>query len=236
MQGFNNIKHFDSSKNTLPDNWINSNANGYYNRDYWNRCHHDYGTNNPSKMNADKWCPMATESCKWTKGTSNPHDNSLNKKSLVPVPDPDIAIVYRMPYREMNSENIVDLKIPVRGTKEKYLSNFSPEFIYCNRYQCATSPVYDSGSGNAIDNRRQKEFTPSDQSALTKRGIKNYLFAKQLANENKLGNDTYAFKFPMNVSGRTAYPLLGSQGVYHSPGSPGVQTIDITKGYFRGDD
>ncbi len=258
----NNNKHFDSSKNTLPDNWINSNANGYYNREYWKRCQYDYGTNNPTKRNADKWYPMATEGNKWTKGCNmiksefpfdqsftnhqpyNQINKSLNASSYnqtqysqndIPKTD-DIAIVYRMPNREMNCENIVDLKLPVGSTKEQYLSNFSPEFIYFNRYQCATSPIYDTGSGNAIDNKRQTQFTPSDQTSLTKRGIKNYLLAQQLVNENKLENDKQSFKFPMNVVGRTAYPFRNNQTVYHTPGVQGIATQDITKGYFRGDD
>lgn len=341
MSGINSNKHFDCLKNTLPDNWTNSNATSYYNRAFWKRCQCEYGTQNIAKETADKWYPTATEPSKWTKGCSpcseyynepanyyhsyNPQDcgNSGNGSNLcdpcgskkwknpnqcqphnpcdrssyccpqnpcgncnnccgfnnpcspcnpcghcdkcyhhtcspcnpcgscdrcrpcsrkgsfkayvsdTPCNDcMDVAIVYRMPNTETNCDNIVELKIPTRGSKEKYIAKFSPEFIYNNRYQCATCPVYGPRSLNQIDNRRQLVFTESDQAALTKRGINNALRAQQLINSGDLSHDKQTFQIPMNVIGRTSYYYLGN-GVDYSSTQTGLMKEDITKSYFR---
>lgn len=364
MSGINNNKHFDCLKNTLPDNWTNSNATGYYNRAFWKRCQCEYGTKNICKDTADKWFPTATEPSKWTKGCSpcsdyyqhpanyyysynpkdcgdpcvpcdpcgskkwkNPYDECHPHKpcgncnrcrglysegSFCCPQNPcgncdkchggndcgncgncnrcrnpcspcnpcghcdkcyqhrfcspcnpcgqcdkcrswsrkgsfkayvsgsscndcmDVAIVYRMPNTETNCDNIVELKIPTGGSKEKYISKFSPEFIYNNRYQCATCPVYGTGLLNVIDNRREQEFTPSDQAALIKRGINNSLRAQQMIDSGDLINDKHSFQVPMNVIGRSSYYYLGN-GVDYGSTQTGLMKEDITKSYFRGD-
>ncbi len=297
--------HFDCTKNTLPPNWTNSNANSYYNRAFWKRCKCEYGTHNPCKETADKFNPVATEPSKWTKGcgpcgsyynrpanhyysynpedcgdcnrfsgrwpcngkgncieekdddcccdkskkwdiVSNSHCNHCNKNNE-PIPNEgmktfvrkscgdcnDVAVVYRMPNEERDCDNIVELKIPVGSTKEIYLAkNFSPEFIYANRFQCATLPAVNEMYNNVIDNRREERFTVSDQSALTKRGINNALYAQQLVDEGKLIHDRSSFNIPMNVIGRSCYYYLGD-GINIASTATGLMPQDITKGYFR---
>lgn len=145
----------------------------------------------------------------------------------------DVAVVYRMPNEERDCDNIVELRIPIGGSKEMYLAkNFSPEFIYANRFQCATLPAVNEMYNNIIDNRREEEFTPSDQAALTKRGINNALFAQQLIDEGKLIHNRHAFNIPMNVIGRSSYYYL-SDGITVASTNTGLAPQDIIKGYFR---
>lgn len=145
----------------------------------------------------------------------------------------DVAVVYRMPNEERDCDNIVELRIPVGGSKEKYLArNFSPEFIYANRFQCATLPAINEMHNNIVDNRREEEFTVSDQAALTKRGINNALFAQQLIDEGKLIHDRSSFNIPMNVIGRSCYYYLGD-GISVGSTATGLTQQDIIKGYFR---
>jgi hypothetical protein len=144
----------------------------------------------------------------------------------------DVAIVYRMPFPEQDCDNIVELKIPIGGSKEKYLAeHFSPEFVYANRFQCATVPAFCTGSNNVIDNRKQFEFTYSDEASLTRRGINNSLFAQELVDEGKIIHNSYAFQIPMNKTGGN-YSYLATQ--YNDGGTTtGIVQQDITKGYFR---
>lgn len=107
----------------------------------------------------------------------------------------DVAIMYRMTNEQYDCDNIVELRIPVGGSKEKYLaSRFSPEFMYANRFQCAVAPTYNHMPNNVIDNRRQEEFTPSTQEFLTKRGINNYLKAEKLINDGQLLADKQTYQ------------------------------------------
>ena len=146
----------------------------------------------------------------------------------------DVAIVYRMPNEEKDCDNIVELRIPSGGSKEMYLARyFSPEFIYANRFQCATLPVYNNMHNNIVDNRREEEFTISDQAALTKRGINNAIYANQLIDEGKLIHDKHTFNIPMNVIGRSSYYYLGN-GYNIGSTNTGLVPQDIFKGYFRG--
>jgi len=85
---------------------------------------------------------------------------------------------------------------------------------------------------NLIDNRRQYEFTPSDQAALTKRGINNALRAQQLVESGELIHDKQSFQVPMNVIGRSSYYYLGN-GVDYSSTQTGLMKEDITKSYFN---
>ena len=144
----------------------------------------------------------------------------------------DVAIVYRMINNGTDCDNIVELKIPVGGSKEVYLArHFSPEFIEANKYQCATIPTYNGMQNNHIDNMREEEFTVSDQTALVKRGIKNALFAKQLIDEGKLIHEKHNFSIPMNVSGRTSYYYFGDNFTSGST-STGLAPQDAVKAYF----
>lgn len=323
-------RHFDCLKNKLPDNWVNHNATGYYNRAFWKRCKCEYGTKNPCKETCDKWNTVATEESKWNKGctpcsnyyskpasyyyTYNPDDcgncggcnkckkshdcgNCGNCNKCKPKPCDcdkcrpkceskcdddydyckcvkkwnvfsgncnkcgkkckredcqdnrihplksyvyksgcndcqDVAIVYRMINSEQDCDNIVELKIPVGGSKEVYLAkNFSPEFIEANRFQCATVPVYNGLDNNVIDNMREVEFTESDQSALTKRGINNYLFAKELMEDGRLIHERHGFNIPMNVCGRTSYYYFGDCATAGST-LTGLHQNDKIKAYF----
>jgi hypothetical protein len=133
---------------------------------------------------------------------------------------------------ETDCDNIVELKIPIAGSKESYLAkNFSPEFIDANRFQCATLPVYNAIPNNIVDNMREEEFTVSDQAALTKRGINNALFAKQLMEEGKLIHEKHSFIIPMNVCGRTSYYYFGDCAKAGST-QTGLTSTDLYKGYF----
>jgi hypothetical protein len=368
MCSTSNDRHFDCLKNTLPDNWTNSNASAYYNQGFWDRCKCEYGSTNPSKELADKWHPVATEPNKWTQGCGHCHgyqddpgqynytayqDEPVNKYPVTQYPvtqypvtqypvtqypvtqypvnkypvtqypvtqypvnkypvtqypvnkypvnkypvtqypvtqypveriaqypvrrvarypdsydprypdsydprypeyhdprypdsyDPrypgnhcndcqDVAVVYRMVNPEVDCDNIVELKVPDGGTKEQYLAKFSPEFIRANRFQCATTPFYDSSPNNVVDNRREQEFTISDQQALTKRGINNAIAARQFMDTGSLINKKYDSQIPMNVTGRSAYYYLGD-GMDVGETRTGLVKDDILKGYFRND-
>ena len=147
----------------------------------------------------------------------------------------DVSIVYRMPNPETDCDNIVELKIPVGGSKEMYLAKFSPAFLYANRFQCATLPAPNLMHNNLIDNRRQEEFTVSDQSALTKRGINNALYAQHLVDTGQLTHTKQAFTIPMNVIGRSSYYYLGDigDGNVVSGAITGLSSYDLFKGYFK---
>lgn len=144
----------------------------------------------------------------------------------------DFAIVYRMIDNEQDCDNIVELKIPVGGSKEMYLAkHFSPEFIEANRFQCATMPEYNALPNNIIDNMREEEFTLSDQNALVKRGIKNSVFANQLIDEGKLIHEKHSYMIPMNVCGRTSYYYFGNCATSGST-QTGLAHQDRYKSYF----
>jgi hypothetical protein len=305
-------KHFDCLKNTLPDNWTNSNATGYYNRAFWKRCKCEYGTKNPCKDTADKWNPVATEPTKWTDGCtkcsdyysappgfhysynpddcgtchklkshcscgpkdhSNDHSNNHSNDHACECKKDgrwsffcdkckrhekredfeqheknhplksyvynncggcqDVAIVYKMANEQFDCDNIVELKIPVGGTKEQYLAKLFPaEFIDANRFQCATVPVYNKYPNNLIDNMRAEEFTESDQAALVKRGIRNSLYAQQLVDEGKLIHDKQSFQIPMNTYGKTSYYYFGNS-LNAGSTATGLDPLDAYKGYFK---
>lgn len=144
----------------------------------------------------------------------------------------DVAIVYKMINNTLDCHNIVELRLPPGGSKEVYMAkNFSPEFVYANRFQCATVPTYYHMPNNVIDNRKQEEFTPSDQNALTRRGIHNALTAQRLIQEGKLMDNRYSFQVPMNVIGRSCYYYLGD-GINQGSTRTGLMKEDIVKGYF----
>jgi hypothetical protein len=146
----------------------------------------------------------------------------------------DVGIVFRMTTPERDSDNIVELKLPRGGTKEMYMfERFSPEFVYENRFQCATVPAYSNLHENVIDNRKEHDFTFSDQAALTKRGINNSFFAKRLVAEGKLIHETNSFQVPMNVVGKAPYYYLGNGFFDTGNTQTGLSHYEISKGYFR---
>jgi len=134
---------------------------------------------------------------------------------------------------EHDCDNVVEFKIPIGGSKEMYLAkNFSPQFVYANRFQCATVPAYYHGHpNNAIDNRREEEFTISDQAALTKRGINNALIAHRLIEEGNLIHDKHSFQIPMSANDKAAYYYFGD---CYNCGSTntGLMAQEMTQGYF----
>lgn len=264
-------KHFDTLKNKLPENWTNENATHYYNRAFWNRAKCEYGNDNPSKLTADKWNPVATESTKWTRGCNKnddyykkprnyhysynnetttceettcekkcnecfgcyPKNDHCNKKIKVYNSKGcggcndcnDVAIIYRFVNEEVDCDNIVELRVPVGGSKEKYLAKyFSSEFIDAHKFVCAEAPVYNIMPNNLIDNQRQYEFTDSDQTALIKRGIRNELYAKQLVDEGKLINNT---SFGQINAKQTSY-YFNENKQYKT----GLNPKDLVKAYF----
>jgi hypothetical protein len=145
----------------------------------------------------------------------------------------DVAIVYRVCNEEEDCDNIVELKIPTGGSKEMYMTRFSPEFIYANRFQCATVPAYNYCDENVIDNRREMEFTVSDQNALVKRGINNSITAKKLYDDGKIVNKKFSHQIPMNVVGRTSYYYFGDI-INTGSTMTGLYKDDVIKGYFAG--
>lgn len=144
----------------------------------------------------------------------------------------DVAISYRLPKEDEECDNIVEFRVPVNGTKERFLAkNFSPEFARKCKYQYATVPVFNCDKNNLIDNMREVEFTESDQRALTSRGINNALHASQLLRDGKLENKKHCFKIPMNVCGRSSYFWLGGCGD-HGSTLTGLAPEDASKIFF----
>lgn len=101
-----------------------------------------------------------------------------NKYDCRPCPE-EVIIKYVSSNVPVACNNLVELKIPTGGSKAQYIAQFSSEFIYNNRFQCALPAVYDNCPSNVIDNRREEEFTESDQRALVLRNIKNIVTAEQ---------------------------------------------------------
>ena len=144
----------------------------------------------------------------------------------------DISIIYRTPNEETDCDNIVELRIPNNGSKEKYLAKyFSPAFVYANRFQCATVPVYNKLPNNQIDNKREVEFTEATQQALTNRGVKNSFIAQQFIDSGKIINEKNAMTIPMNVFGRSSYYYFGNS-TNSGNTNTGLVIDDIAKGYF----
>lgn len=118
-------------------------------------------------------------------------------------------------------DNVVELKIPPGGSKAQYLAKFSSEFIYNNRFQCALPSVYNNCPSNVIDNRREEEFTESDQKALVLRNIKNIVLAESFVTRIRhkhsipspaLLNGTYYYLGgPENRNGSNQTGLYGGQ-------------------------
>ncbi len=144
----------------------------------------------------------------------------------------DVSIVYTIAKPDMDCDNVVELKIPNGGSKELYLAKFfPPEFIDNSRYQCATLATYNRMPNNAIDNRQMELFTPSDQAALVRRGIKNYAYAKLLMDEGKINHELFGYHIPSNVAGNPSYYYMGG-GSDNGNTNTGLSSQDIVKAYF----
>lgn len=145
----------------------------------------------------------------------------------------DVAIVYRMACEDYACDNIVEFKFPDGGSKEKYFVSmtYPEEFVEACKWQCATVPVYNTCQQNLIDNRRQQEFTLSDQNALVKRGINNALYAHRLVEEGKLNHQKYGYEVPMNLASNPTYYYFGDP---YQSGSvqTGLTKYDLTRFYF----
>ncbi len=113
----------------------------------------------------------------------------------------DVAITFRPCFDEKNCDNVVDLHIPRGGTKEKYMAaRFSDDFIFANRYQCATVPVFNCCPENVVDNMHEHEWTESTQKALVARKINNERTARRF-----IVNKSKCHYIPMDKSGGTSY-------------------------------
>lgn len=120
--------------------------------------------------------------------------------------DEDVVIRYVANNAEISCSHLVELKFPVDGTKAKYLSQFSDEFIENNRFQCAIPAVYNNCPGNVIDNRKEEEFTESDQKALVSRSIRNKILAERVTTRRR-----HKHCIPSNVAFNSTYYYLGDQ-------------------------
>ena len=249
MSWFGTNRHFDTTKNKLPDNWTNNNATRYYNREFWKKCKGELGVLSRAKESADKWQPTINEPNKWSCegkcGGSHghgshghgSHDHGSHgcgcKGNARCDRCRDVVVVYRTVSPNVDCDNIVELRLPEGGSKAKYLAgNFSPEFVHDSRYQCATVPAYDLYRGNQIDNRREFEFTLSSQSALTKRGVANAVLAQRMIDQGQLQADTYGFSVPMNAINKSPYYYLGDGNNYGGE-LTGLLATDRMTGYFR---
>ena len=106
--------------------------------------------------------------------------SAYNKEYGEQCCDEDVVIRYVANNAVVSCSNLVELKVPVNGSKARYLNQFSDEFIDNNRFQCVIPAVYNNCVGNVIDNRREEEFTESDQRALVSRNIRNKFLAERV--------------------------------------------------------
>ncbi len=201
-------KHFDCLKNKLPENWLNSNATKHYNNAYWKKCdcEKSYGAQTHAKEIADKWDPNTQFIDKWSK----PHlglcceNKKCEKKDCEKCKSSCQVLTFGPCFPDFECPDVVDFKYPMDGTKALYLSKFSPEFRYANRYQCAIPAQYNCCVTNVIDNLREEEFTVSDQASLVQRGIKNQLLARTLPRYKM------CHSVPASWAGNGTYYYLGT--------------------------
>lgn len=226
-----NHNHHDNHHDNHHGNHDNHNNHD----DNCNNC--DNNDNNYCECNNGTWnmfgniCNKCNKKCNKTKyhennGNCGKCGNNGNCNDCC-----DVSVVYRMVNGDIDCDNIVELKIPPGGSKEFYLAKFSPEFIYANRFQCATVPVYNSLPNNVVDNMREEEFTLSDQAALTRRGINNAKFAQQMIDDGKIIHERHSFSIPMNVCGRSAYYYFGDCNDAGSTEN-GLGSSNSYKGFF----
>lgn len=143
-----------------------------------------------------------------------------------------VAIVFRGGDESIDCDNIVELSLPIGGTKESYLAaHFPQSFVKKNKYQCATVPYINECPNNLIDNMREQDFTISDQKSLTMRGVKSYEAAKLMQNKGAITNDRYKFRIESDACGKTAYYKLGNCNNVGST-EVGLLPSDQAKGYF----
>jgi hypothetical protein len=248
----NKPRHFDPLKNKLPENWTNSNATKYYNRCWWKKpkCELQQNSYNGCAT-GDKWDPCGQCKSKWSQGCNpcsdfhkedhkyfytynrNNYSCSKNKEDLCneygnQCCDDDVVIRYVANNSVVSCSNLVELKIPVNGSKARYLAQFSDEFIDNNRFQCVIPAVYNNCVGNVIDNRREEEFTESDQRALVNRNIKNKFLAERVTTRIR-----HKYSIPSNVAQNGTYYYLGGTGNRQGSNQTGLYGPHVTgKPYF----
>jgi hypothetical protein len=142
--------------------------------------------------------------------------------------DDDVVIRYVANNSVVSCSNLVELKIPVNGSKARYLAQFSDEFIDNNRFQCVIPAVYNNCVGNVIDNRREEEFTESDQRALVNRNIKNKILAERVTTRIR-----HKHSIPSNIAQNGTYYYLGGTGNRQGSNQTGLYGPNVTgKPYF----
>lgn len=249
-------RHFDPLRNRLPQNWTNENATKYYNRCWWKKCKCELriNTNDPCCA-GDKWDPCGGCDSKWTQGCNPCSDfhrkdkkfhHTYNHKdcgcseagpnnpdckcsnNYTDECDDDVVVRFVANNAEISCSNLVELKFPVGGSKERYLAQFSEEFVRNNRFQCAIPAVFNDCPGNVIDNRREEEFTESDERALVSRYIRNKFLAERVSTRKK-----HKHSIPSNVASNGTYYYLGGPGNRSGSTQTGLYGPHVTgKSYF----
>ena len=104
----------------------------------------------------------------------------------------------------------------------------SKEFLENNRFQCAIPATYNNCVGNLIDNRKEEEFTESDQRALVSRNIRNIILAERFSSR-----DRHKHSIPSSAARSGAYYYLGGVGNRQGSNQTGLYGPHITgKPYF----
>lgn len=142
--------------------------------------------------------------------------------------DDDIVVRFVANNSVVACNDLVELRVPINGSKERYLKKFSDEFRYNNRFQCAIPATYNNCPGNVIDNRREEEFTESDQRALVQRNIRNKFLAERVATRRR-----HKHSVPSNIASNGTYYYLGGTGNNQGSNQTGLYGPHITgKSYF----
>jgi hypothetical protein len=142
--------------------------------------------------------------------------------------DEDVVIRYVANNAVVSCNNLVELKIPENGSKARYLAKFSDEFIDNNRFQCVVPAVYNNCPANVIDNRREEEFTESDQRSLVSRNIRNKFLAERVTTKRK-----HAHSIPSNIAQNGSYYYVGGTGNRSGAVQTGLYGAQVTgKPYF----
>lgn len=148
--------------------------------------------------------------------------------SACPCDDEDIVVRYVANNSVVSCNNLVEFKYPPDGSKARYVAKFSEEFIDNNRFHCAIPAVYNHCPGNLIDNRREEEFTESDQRALVSRNIRNKFLAERVTTRIR-----YANSIPMSTAQNGTYYYIGGSGNRSGSNQTGLYGPNITgKPYF----
>ena len=142
--------------------------------------------------------------------------------------DEDVVIRFVANNAAVACDDLVELRFPPGGTKERYAAQFSEEFINNNRFQCVIPAVYNNCPNNVIDNRREEEFTVSDQKALVSRNIRNRILAERVTTRRR-----HKHSIPMSTAQNGTYYYIGGSGNRQGSNMTGLYGPHITgKPYF----